>query len=69
MLTFFFFACPKEKETKRKGSLSFGPSLTDSPALLKITGRCETRPPEADSDSPSAFPIISALLGCVKWHR
>jgi len=43
LFTFFFFACPKEKETKRKGSQSLGPSLMAFPALLKITGRCETR--------------------------
>ena len=40
---FFFFACPKEKETKRKGSQSLGPSSMVFPALRKITGRCETR--------------------------
>jgi hypothetical protein len=42
-ILFFFFACPKEKEQKRKGSQSFGLPAADYPALLNITGRCETR--------------------------
>jgi hypothetical protein len=42
--------------------------LRDYPALLKITGRCGTRPPKADSSSPRAIPVIFALLGCVKWQ-
>jgi hypothetical protein len=31
---------------------------------LKIAGRCETY---LRSDSPRAIPVISPLLGCVKW--
>jgi hypothetical protein len=37
--------------------------------LLKITGRCETRPLSAASNSPRAIPVISLLLGCVKWRQ
>jgi hypothetical protein len=60
----FLFA---QKRTK-KGSQSLVPLSAESPVLLEITGRCETRPPVADSDSPRAFPVISSLLGCVKWQ-
>jgi hypothetical protein len=59
---------PKETN-QRKGSQSLCLPSADCPALLKITGRCETRPPEADSDSPRAFPVIFLLLGCVKWPQ
>jgi hypothetical protein len=31
---FFFFACPKEKEAKRKGSRTFVPLSAEFPALL-----------------------------------
>jgi len=54
---------------ERKGSRSLGPPEADCPALLKITGRCETRPPLANSDSPRAIPVIFPLLGYVKWQK
>jgi hypothetical protein len=54
---------------QRKGSLSLGSPAANYPVLLKITGRCETRPLKADSNSPRAIPVISPLLGCVKWQK
>jgi hypothetical protein len=57
------------KETnQRKCSRSLGSLSANCPAQLKNIGRCETRPPKADSDSPRADPIFFSLLGCVKWH-
>ena len=60
----------QRKRTKRKGSRSLGPSLRDLPVLLKMTGRCETRPAAGAPQTVLAhFPVISALLGGVKWQR
>ena len=64
---FIFFVCPK-KTNQKKGQPITCFACAKYPVLLEIDGRCETRPPEADSDSPRAIPSISALLGCVKWH-
>ena len=66
-LNFHFLCLPKENETKEKAAGPLGPTfLRDYPALLKITGRCETR---LRSDSPRAFPVIFSLLGSVKWQK
>jgi len=65
-----FFACTK-KRTKESTACSLAVSLLafGYPVLLKKAGRCETRPPEADSNSPRAIPSFSVLLGCVKWQQ
>ncbi len=69
---FFFFACPKEKEPKRKGSRSLGPALRDYPALLELAGRCGTRivytPLRGAQTVLALNSANSVLLGCVKWQ-
>ena len=62
------FLCLSKETNQRKDIRSLGPPAADFPALLEKVGRCETRPPRADSDSPRANPSFSVLLGCVKWH-
>jgi len=63
------FLCLPKETNQRKGSLSLGPPSADYPALLEKVGRCETRPPQADSNSPRAYPSFSVLLGFVKWQK
>jgi len=58
---------PKENEPKEKAASHLS-ARGGYPALFKITGRCETRPPTSDSNSPRAVPVIFTLLGYVKWH-
>ena len=75
----FIFACPKMNQKGQPFTRRFaaGSTVSNYPALLKITGRCETRTPlrgvytplAGCSDSPRALPVIFPLLGCVKWQK
>ncbi len=51
---FFFFACPKEKEPKRKGSRSLGPPAANYPALLELREMAKEK---------AWLPILITLLG------
>jgi len=60
---------------RRKGSRSLAPPKEDIPALLKLTGRCDTRFAQTVGVYAISllrlplvlFSVIFPLLGCVKW--
>jgi len=59
-----------QQRSGENGSRSLGPALQDFPALLKMPGRCETRPADGEPQTVLAlFPVISVLLAGVKWQH
>ena len=62
-------ACPKKTTQQRSGERKGSQSLV---RLWRIS--CAARNNRAlrnslRSNSPRAYPVISVLLGCVKWHK
>jgi hypothetical protein len=67
-----FSLLAQRKRTKRKGRQSLVPLPAEFTALFEKVGRCKTRgvyAPQGCSNSSSAIPSFSVLLGCVKCPK